>query len=370
MNPYQLHNPEQFLSPGLIIFRELLLQNLDKMIAIAGSPQRLRPHCKTHKMSKVIELQLERGISHHKAATIAEAEMLADAGAKDIFLAYNIVGPNIARIVQYRKRFPQVQLAVTVDHPKPLTELGRALAAEGLTLPVFLDIDPGLHRTGVPPGPAAAKLYAQIKETPGLEQAGLHLYDGHQHQHSFEERKAAVLKEWNHISGFCEELEAEGHTIPTIVAGGTPTFPVYAELDDPRLQLSPGTCLLQDVGYGNSFPDLQFTPAALLITRVISIPTQNHLTLDLGNKAVASDPQPGQRLFFPLLPLAKEVKHNEEHLILETADTTQFEPGDVLLAIPTHVCPTPALYPAVPIVEGGNIVDTWAVTARNRRLTI
>ena len=101
------------ISPGLVVFRELVAANVDRMIEIARDPQRLRPHCKTHKMREVAEMQLARGITKHKAATIAEAEMLAQAGVKDVFLAYNIVGPNIARSVEYRFYInPDVQMTL------------------------------------------------------------------------------------------------------------------------------------------------------------------------------------------------------------------------------------------------------------------
>src|SRR5215472_5917527 len=92
---YRIEDTRQIISPALIVYRELLEANLDRMIAIAGNPARLRPHCKTHKMPQVTKIELARGITKHKCATFAEAEMLAEAGVVDIFLSYNLVGPNI-----------------------------------------------------------------------------------------------------------------------------------------------------------------------------------------------------------------------------------------------------------------------------------
>jgi len=92
---YHIDDTREVFTPALIVFRELVEQNLETMIRIAGRPERLRPHCKTHKMAEVIELELARGIVKHKCATLAEAEMLARAGVREIFLAYNLVGPNI-----------------------------------------------------------------------------------------------------------------------------------------------------------------------------------------------------------------------------------------------------------------------------------
>ncbi len=121
-----------------------------------------------------------------------------------------------------------------------------------------------------------------------------------------------------------------------------PTFPVYATIDDPAIELSPGTCIFHDANYGEKFADLAvFKPAALLFTRVVSRPKPDRLTLDLGSKSVASDPPMGQRVVFPALPDARQVLHNEEHLVLETPDAGKYQPGDWLLGIPRHVCPVP-----------------------------
>ena len=94
------------------------------------------------------------------------------------------------------------------------------------------------------------------------------------------------------------------------------------------------------------------------------------MTLDLGYKAVASDPPAGQRVMFPDLPDAKQVLQNEEHLVLETSRANEFQPGDELLAIPRHVCPTCALHRAIFVIAGGELVDQWEVASRDRWLTI
>jgi D-serine deaminase-like pyridoxal phosphate-dependent protein len=369
-HPYAIADTRDIVTPALVVFRELLEENLDRMIAIAGSAGRLRPHCKTHKMREVTELELARGIGKHKAATFAEAEMLARSGVQDVLLAYNPVGPNIQRAVRFVEEFPDVAFSVTADHPAPLAALGDAMATAGHEVDVLLDIDTGQHRTGVEPGPRARDLYRQIVETPGVRPGGLHVYDGHQHQKSREERAAAVLAEWAKVIAFRDELLASGWPVPRIVAGGTGSFPIYAGMDDPAIELSPGTCVFHDFGYGNAFPDLQFTPAAVLLTRVVSRPTPDRVTLDLGYKAVASDPPAGQRLLFPDLPEAEQVLQNEEHLVLRTPRAAEFQPGDELIAIPRHVCPTSALHQRAYVVSGGELVGRWDVAARDRQLTI
>jgi D-serine deaminase-like pyridoxal phosphate-dependent protein len=321
-------------------------------------------------MPDLVKLELSKGIRKHKAATFAEAEMLAEAGVPDVFLAYNLVGPNIFRAVEFRRRFPDVRFSVTADHPKPLFALAEAMRTAGLEIDVLLDLDTGQHRTGLPVGDNAKDLYRLISHTAGVRAGGLHVYDGQNHQESLTERQAAVDACWHAAASFRDDLVSSGFAVPRIVAGGTGSFPIFAQKRDASLELSPGTCVFHDAGYGAIFPDLKFTPAALLLTRVISRPTGNRVTLDLGYKAVASDPPAGRRLVLPDLPDAVQVLQNEEHLVLETSRASEFAPGDELLAIPRHVCPTSALHKEVVLIEDGKVAAYWPVTARDRKLTV
>jgi D-serine deaminase-like pyridoxal phosphate-dependent protein len=75
-------------------------------------------------------------------------------------------------------------------------------------------------------------------------------------------------------------------------------------------------------------------------------------------------------MFIPELPTAVQEIHSEEHMGLVTPDADRFQPGDVMLAIPMHVCPTSALYDKVAVIENGSVVEYWDVTSRNRKLTI
>jgi D-serine deaminase-like pyridoxal phosphate-dependent protein len=367
---YAIADTSEIFSPAIVVFRDLVEENLREMLRIAGGPTRLRPHCKTHKMREVIELELAAGIGKHKCATIAEAEMLARAGVKDIFLAYNPVGPNVGRVVKLARKYPAVRLAVTADHPRPLAQLGEEAAAAGCSIEVLVDLDSGQHRTGLPAGDAARRLYEQIAKTRGVAPGGLHLYDGQNHHKDVVERRAAVMSCYEPAAKLRDHLLTSGLPVPRIVAGGTASFPIFAGLTDPSLELSPGTIIFHDGGYGELFPDLSFTPAALLLTRVISRPTADRITCDLGYKAVASDPPAGNRVFFPDLPEAKAVLQNEEHLVLQTPSAERFQPGDELWAIPRHVCPTSALHKFVYVVARGRLIGTWEVAARDRVLTV
>jgi D-serine deaminase-like pyridoxal phosphate-dependent protein len=106
------------------------------------------------------------------------------------------------------------------------------------------------------------------------------------------------------------------------------------------------------------------------LTRVISRPTPTRVTLDLGYKAVASDPPAGKRCALLNVPDYEPVLQNEEHFVIETPAAGKFQPGDVVYAIPTHICPTCALHKWAYIVENGTITGTWDIAARDRVLTV
>ncbi len=368
---YHLNDPDRLLSPSLILFEEILRANLDTMIAMAGGPDRLRPHVKTHKMAAIVRLQEELGIHKHKCATIAEAEMVAGAGGLDVLIAYPLVGPNLGRLLGLIRTFPRTTFRVLADHPGATRGLSAAVAAAGLERPVptLVDLDIGMGRTGIAPGAGAEGLYALIADLPGLVPDGLHAYDGHQRAQDPAEREEKTSQGLLPALELRERLLSRGLPVPRLVLGGTPTFPFHARSSIPGTECSPGTTTLHDAGYGNRFPDLPFQPAALLLTRVISHPRPGRMTLDLGHKAVAADPV-GARLVLIGLPDAAIGGQSEEHLVVDLPNPGDFPPGAHLLAIPTHICPTVALHRRAYVVRNGEVVDEWEVTARDRVLAI
>jgi D-serine deaminase-like pyridoxal phosphate-dependent protein len=297
--------------------------------------------------------------------------MLATAAATDVLIAYNMVGPNCRRLANLIRAYPRCHFSVTGDHPVALEALSRVMADAGQVVDVLLDLDVGQHRTGITPGADAAVLYEQLAGWPGLRPGGLHVYDGHNHQESLTERQQAVMSLLEPVLSLRAQLEKKGLPVPRVVAGGTPTFPVFAKLDLPGLECSPGTCFLHDQGYGSKFADMAgFTPAALLLTRVISKPLPTRLTLDLGYKAVASDPPAGKRLTLLDVPDYQAVLQNEEHLVIDTPHAARYQPGDELFAVPTHICPTCAMHKQAYVVEDGAVTGTWEIVGRDRVLSI
>ena len=364
--PLTVSNEDCVASPALILHWESVEENLRRMIALAGDPARLRPHVKTHKLPQIVARQVALGITKCKCATIAEAEMSAAAGAQDVLLAAPLVGPNIGRFLALQAAFRQVVFSALADDRGAVQEVSDAAMAAGQQVNLLLDLDVGQGRTGVRPGEAAASFYQSMAALPGIRPGGLHAYDGHLHQTDVAARTAACDEGFARVAALREQLTNAGLPVPAVVVGGTPTFPMHARRAG--VECSPGTCVLWDAGYAAHLPDLEFLPAAILLTRVISRPAPDRLCLDLGHKAVASE-MPHPRVIFPALPEAKAVMHNEEHLVLETPRAAEFPVGSVLYGIPWHICPTVALHSHVQVAQGGSVVDTWPVVARARRIT-
>ena len=373
---FEIEDVAQIPSPALLVYRDRVEENLRRMLAISQGPSRLRPHLKTHKMGELVQLQLALGITKFKCATIAEAEMAADAGAPDVLLAYQPVGPNVRLATELVMRFPQTRFAVVADDAVAIQGLSLAMQAHSKVrrttadvdhrLEIFLDLDLGQHRTGIPAGTKAAELYKLITSLPGLKAGGLHAYDGHLSQSDPAERARACNLAFTPVAALKQELINDGLPVPRIVAGGTPTFRLHANRGD--VECSPGTCVFWDAQYAAKLPDLDFLPAALVLTRIISKPGPNRVCLDLGHKAIASE-MPPPRVKLLGLEDSRPVLHSEEHLVIETTQSDKLKIGDCFYGIPMHVCPTVALYNSAIVIQNGNRSGTWEIT-RERCLTL
>src|SRR5262245_22068404 len=166
---YLVKDPSTIFSPALLFYKDIIRHNIRRMIERAGGAARLRPHVKTHKTREIVRMELEAGVTKHKCATIAEAEMVAAVGAPDVLLSYPIVGPNCQRLAKLVQKFPKVKFSTLADHEVGIRQLSEALAPTKQRLPVLLDIDVGQHRTGIAPSDAAIALYEKLAAAPGLE---------------------------------------------------------------------------------------------------------------------------------------------------------------------------------------------------------
>lgn len=367
---YQLQNPDQIDTPALLIYPDRAQQNIQKMIGIAGDISRLRPHVKTHKMAEVAAMHLQAGIDKFKCATIAEAEMLASAGAKDVLLAYQPMGPRSDRLIGLVKAYPEVAFGCLLDDPTIAYQLSVKAKAAEVTIDIWIDINNGMNRSGIVPGDGALALYSTLVDMPGLNPKGLHVYDGHIRHPNFSQRVEEGNAAYEAVEELIGRIEAAGLGTPNIVAGGSPSFPVNALRQD--VDLSPGTFIFWDTGYAELCPELDFEFGAVVMTRVLSKPGGNVICLDVGSKGAAPDKSLDDRIRFLNLPIQpKFVSQNEEHLVIEVENPDEIAVGDVWYGVPGHVCTTVNLYQEANVVSAeGEVTAQWQVVARDRRITI
>lgn len=373
---YELNNPDDIDSPALLIYKDRVASNIKTMIGIAGNTKRLVPHVKTHKMPEIVKMQLAAGISQFKCATIAEAEMLADAGAENILIAYQLNFSKAKRLLSLIKKYPKVQFASLIDNTDSAKMLNDLFAAEKLTAHVFIDVDAGMHRTGIAAANVGAaninplfNLFLELQKLPNINFQGLHVYDGHIRDEDFEIRKQKVAEAFATVNAVKQQIIENSNLLDIrIIAGGTPTFTVHALHTEEYC--SPGTCLLWDYGYDVLLQEQPFEFAAVLLTRVVSKPAPGLITTDLGHKSVAAENPISKRVFFLNLENYEVKSQSEEHLVVNVKDWDNINVGDVLYGIPYHICPTVALYDEASVIENGNLSDTWDITARKKRITI
>jgi D-serine deaminase-like pyridoxal phosphate-dependent protein len=363
---YTLNNVSELDSPALVVYPERVKENLRRLISRIDNVNRLRPHIKTHKSSEVSHLMLEAGIKKFKCATIAEAEMLAVAGAPDILLAYQPVGPKIERFVMLVKRFPKISWGCLVDNAASVQEIASAFEQSDLIIHLFIDLNVGMNRTGIIPEQALPVAEACTRSR-GVVLKGLHVYDGHLRDIDFSIRTQRCDEAFERVKKLQREAEAKTKIKLTIVAGGTPTYSIHCKRKD--IECSPGTYIYWDKGYENILQEQHYLHAALVITRVISLPAENTVCVDLGHKAIAAENPIGNRVFFLNAPELQPIGHSEEHMVFTTSGKN-YKVGDVLYGVPYHVCPTVALHDVVNVAVDHRVSERWATLARKRKITI
>lgn len=367
MNWYTIQDIDRLDSPALVIFPDRVQKNIERAVSMTGDANRLRPHVKTHKTKEATRLMLGAGIKKFKCATIAEAEMLAQCNAPDVLLAYQPAGPKLQRFAELVNKYPATKYSCLVDNIGAAGKIAELFAAAGKTMPVFIDLNVGQNRTGIPPGEAAMELYEFCFYTKGISISGLHAYDGHIRNKDLGERTQACNEAFAKVEEMKKLLVQKGFA-PVIIAGGSPTYSIHCKRKE--VECSPGTFVFWDKGYSDLCPEQPFESAAVLVTRVISLPDATRICLDLGHKSVAAENEITNRVFFPDASFLKPLGQSEEHLVLEAGAGHNFKVGDVLYGIPFHVCPTIALYERAITIEKGRITGEWKIVARDRKITV
>ena len=362
---YEAVNINEYDSPALLLYPSRIKENIVRLIERVDT-RLIRPHVKTNKTAEVSALMMEAGIKKFKAATIAEAEMLAIIKAPDVLLAYPPTVPKIKRLIKLVQKYPDTQFSCLVDNENTAVAISDLFTSSNLTARVFIDLNLGMNRTGIRPENAIT-LFEKLLSTPALDILGLHAYDGHIKNPDISIRTEDCLRAFEPVSKLKHALEEiVGHST-TLIAGGSPTCFIHAAAGN--RECSPGTFVFWDKGYSENLAEQPFDWAALIVSRIISIPAPDMICIDLGYKSVASE-NPLPRVYFLNAPDAIPNAQSEEHLVLKVSDSGKFSPGDISYGVPWHICPTVALYDKALVVENNTIVDSWEIIARKREISI
>lgn len=369
---YTVSSVEDVMTPALVVYPEIIASNIERTLALlSGDANRWRVHIKTAKLGYTLRMMIERGIFNFKCATTLELLVACQCGAADVLVAYPVIGANARRVQEIAEQFPAVRVSVLVENEE------QARQWRGSRLGVFVDINPGMNRTGIDEGHGAEVFnLAKAIGAAGLEFRGLHYYDGHRREPDEQKRTAAAHCGYDRLLEIVNEIERIGIRVPEVITAGTPTLPSSISYEGFRSaafihRVSPGTVVYCDA---TSLAQLSakygYRPAVLVLSRVVSHPRVGIVTCDGGHKSVSADSGVptcvvlGHPELTPLSP-------SEEHLPLQVAEGAAGpKVGTLLYLLPRHICTTVNNFNDALVVRNGEIESMEKVSARGREAAL
>ena len=365
---YRVPDVEDVLTPALVVYPENIDWNIGRMLELlGGNANRWRVHVKTAKLDYTLRVLMDRGIRNFKCATTLELLEACRNGAADVLIAYPVVVANARRVREIAAEFPDVRISVLAENEEQVRQW------RGTAVGVFLDINPGMNRTGIEQShrQQVVGLVRAIRDA-GLEFGGLHYYDGQYGGVEEPDRSTATHAGYNQLIEIVNEIERSGVTVPEVITAGTPTLPCSLAYEGFRgktfiHRVSPGTIVYNDATSLAQLPaEYNLRPAVLVLTRVVSHPRAGVATCDAGHKAVSADsgvPTCAVVGHPELTPLAP----SEEHLPMSVAESAEGpRVGEALYLLPRHVCPTVNNFDCALRVRDGQIESVERVSARGR----
>lgn len=349
-------------TPSLIIDENKMQKNIEKMAAIARkSGVQLRPHIKTHKIPEIAKRQIDAGAQGITAAKVSEAEVMAEHGINDIFVAYPIVTESkIERVLRLSEK---VNMIVGVDSLEGATRLSETARRHKKKIQVRLEVDTGFKRTGVPYEDAVRLAY-QLQGMEHIQFKGIYTFRGFSMngRPTLDIEKAGI-EEGQLMVKLAERMRSEGIEVRDISVGSTPTAP-YAVQVKGVTEVRPGTYVFYDrmqAILGSC--SLNECAAAVRVT-VISRPYEDLMIIDGGSKTFATDVGPNSK---PLnlqgyghiveAPHAIIERLSEEHGMVKINPSDPFKVGDTIHVIPNHICSTVNLHNKVYLQDAGNLIE-------------
>ena len=369
--PYLIENASELLTPALAIYPDIVDSNIAATIRLlGGDANRWRPHVKTAKLGFIMRRMAERGVAQAKCSTTLELAAACEAGIPDVLLAYPVVGANAARVREIADQHRGARISVLVENP------GQVEAWRGTRIGIFVDVNPGMDRTGIEQDRLGGILdIARAVEAAGLEFRGLHYYDGHISAQDLGERAAQAHRGYDRLMQIAAEITRAGFHVGEVITSGTPAFPcaaTYAPFRSAEFvhRVSPGTVVYCDMTSPTQLPaEWGYQPAAVVVATVVSHPKADFLTCDAGHKAVSADAGLPTCEVIGRPDLAP-LKPSEEHLPIQVNGGVRPEIGEALYLVPRHVCPTVNNFDDALIVEGNRVVAVERVTARGHEKAI
>ena len=365
---YAVTSVEDVLTPALAVYPEIIASNIGRTLhLLGGDAGRWRAHIKTAKLGYTLRLLVERGIRNFKCATTLELLVACRSGATDVLLAHPAMGANARRVREIAEQFPDVSISALVENEEQVSQW------RGHPVGVFLDINPGMNRTGIEQSQEdrVAAVVRAVGEA-GLKFRGLHYYDGQYGGLEMRERTAAAHAGYDRLLELVSDNQRRGVCVPEVITAGTPTLPcslAYGGFHGSGFihRVSPGTIVYCDATSLAQLPgEYGYAPAALVLTRVVSRPHKGTVTCDAGHKTVSADAGvptclvAGHPELMPLSP-------SEEHLPMALgAGATCPRVGETLYLLPRHICPTVNNFDWALVVRAGSIESVEKVSARGR----
>ncbi|KAF2257269.1 hypothetical protein BU26DRAFT_414047 [Trematosphaeria pertusa] len=350
-------------TPSMLVDLPLMESNIAKLTAqLLPTGICIRPHLKTTKSAVLAAKLVAAGARSGCVAKLSEAEVLCAKGFTDLLITCEIVGaPKVARLVELFRKHRS--LRIVVDSEEGAGAIDEALARSAIEEPIMtlIDLDVGLHRTGVQPGEPALKLARFVRGLGHLRLMGVQGYEGHlQHLHGREERRRMCLEAMATLTQTADALRRDGHDIEVVTTGGTGTAEFCVTVPGVT-EVQPGSFLFMDTDYRNAVGSFYSNSLTILAT-VISKQGPKSVTIDAGLKSLTTDSG---------LAECKTVGYTygvlgDEHGSLSWTDGPDLKVGDRVEMIPSHIDPTINLHDFYYAHRNGIIEEIWPVDARGK----
>ena len=350
-------------TPALLLDLDAFEHNLSRMQhLLAPTNTRLRAHAKTHKSTVIAHRQIAAGAIGQCVQKVAEAEVLAWGGVADILVSNQVVGD--AKLARLAALSGISTVAVCADDPANVARLEAAAEAAAIRLSVLVEIDVGMTRSGVQPGPEAVALAKQIAASKHLRFGGLQAYHGSaQHRRSPAERQTAIDGAVDGVRRTVEQLRQQGLDCPIIGGAGTGTFE-YESASGLYNEIQAGSYCFMDADYARNQGGASagFQHALFVLATVMSQARPGLAVTDAGHKAISIDSG------MPLVWQRDAVRYtgaSDEHGKLEWApETSGPKLGEKLRLVPGHCDPTVDRFDWYVGLRGGRVECVWPIAAR------